>query len=244
MPTIAQSNFSDRKNLFDDIEATAQKSATLQSVAQACAQNIYARYRDSLVLCRIYVTTAYADTPQNVQQFARGITDAQGVTDKLQPGSIVLTLLGTAGLEPDWNDRLRSRGHLGIPLVSASFVENLPMVASLMKDMGLGLEWLDRQDSSIVVKEVGRLARVFFVPDAATTVDSQGRNVVPATDFVQANGVKTVFGLGGAYLDGTFLAMIFFTRETLEKHHAEAFLPAINKLKLGTMNVVLDHKIF
>jgi hypothetical protein len=244
MSTIMHSSFSERKALFNSIEATARNGATLQAVAQACAKEVYDLYRDSLVLLRIYATVTYSATPQRVQQFARGITDAQGVTAMLQPGSIVLSLLGTAGLEPDWNDRLRSRGHLGIPLVNSGFVENLPMVASLMKDMGFGLEWLDRQDSSIVVKEVGRLARVFFVPDARTTVDSQGRKVVPASDFVDANGVRTVFGLGGAYLDGTFLAMIFFTRELFDKQQAEAFLPALNMLKLGTMNTVLAHKIF
>jgi hypothetical protein len=244
MSTIIDSSFSDRKALFNSIEATARSGATLQSVAQACAEDVYKRYRDSLVLFRIYATVTYSETPQRVQQFARGIADAQGVTAMLQPGSIVLSLLGTAGLEPNWNDRLRSQGHLGIPLVNAGFVENLPMVASLMKDMGFGLEWLDRQDSSIVVKEVGRMARVFFVPDARTTVDAQGRKVVPASDFVDANGVRTVFGLGGAYLDGTFLAMIFFTREVLEKQHAESFLPAINMIKVGTMDTVLGHKIF
>jgi hypothetical protein len=244
MPTILHSSFSERKILFTSIEAAARNGETLQAVAQGCAEDVYSRYRDSLVLLRIYATVPYAETPQRVQQFARGITDAQGVTEMLQPGSIVLALLGTAGLEADWNDRLRSQGHLGIPLVNSDFVANLPMVASLMKDMGFGLEWLDRQDSSIVVKEVGRLARVFFVPDARTTVDSQGRKVVPASDFVDANGVRTVFGLGGAYLDGTFLAMIFFTREVLEKQQVEAFLPALNMLKLGTMKLVIAHKIF
>jgi hypothetical protein len=162
----------------------------------------------------------------------------------LRPRSIVLSLLGTAGQKPEWNDPLQSQGHLGIPLVTSSFVENLPMVAALMRDMGIGLDWLDRQDGSIVVKEVGRLARVFFVPDARVTVDSKGRKVVPASDFVESNGVRTVFGLGGAYVDGTFAAMIFFTRESIDRQQAEAFLPAINHFKVGTMNRVLEHQIF
>jgi hypothetical protein len=232
------------KSLLGQIETVARAGTSLQAAAQACAQELYDTYRDSLVLCRIYATVDLADVPPVVEGFVRGITDANGLTSKLQSSSIILNLLGTAGLRPEWNDRLKSQGHLGIPLLNANFVGNLPMVAALMKDMGIGLDWLDRQDTSIVIKEVGRIARVFFVADARTTVDEKGRNVVPATDFVEANGVRTVFGLGGAYVDGTFLAIIFFTREELEKKQAEAFQPVLNLFKLGTMGAVMEHKIF
>jgi len=242
--TIRDSSYSELRDLFGRIESKAQPGTTLQASSQACAEVIYDFFRDSLVLFRIYATTPYARLPLDIQRFVRRITDAQGVTSKLQPESIILSLLGTAGVQPDWNDRLKSRGHLGIPLVDASFVENLPMVSALMKDMGLGLDWLDRRDSSFVVKEVGRLARVFFVPDARTTVDAQGRKVIPASDFVAAHSVRTVFGLGGGYINGVFLAMLFFTRELIERPKVEAFLPVINSFKLGTMNTVLATKIF
>jgi hypothetical protein len=244
MVTIKDGSYPELKLLFRRIEAKSHTGTTLQAASQACAEEIYDYYRDSLVLVRVYATRAYAKIPQHIQQFAREIADAQGVASMLQPESIILTLLGTAGVQADWNNCLRSRGHLGIPLVTASFVENLPMVAALMKDMGLGLDWLDRQDNSIVVRELGRLARAFFVPDARTAVDAQGRKVVPASDFVAAYGVRTVFGLGGGFLDGTFLAMIFFTREIIEKPKVEAFLPIINLFKLGTLSTVLEHMIF
>jgi hypothetical protein len=244
MPTIKDSNYGEMKDLFGQIEANARSAGSLQAAAQACAEQIYRHYSDSLVLFRIYATLPYADLPPEIDSFVRGITDAHAMTPMLQPSSIMLTLLGTAGVQPEWNDRLQSRGHLGIPLMSASFVANLPMVAALMKDMGIDLEWLDRQDSSFVVKAVGRIARVFFVSDARTVTDDQGRKVVPAADFVEAHGVRTVFGLGGAYLDGTFLAMILFTRETLEKRQAEAFQPLLNYFKMGTMGAVMEHRIF
>jgi hypothetical protein len=244
VPTLKDSSYGDMKSLFKQVELSARSATSLQAAAQACTQQVFQHYQDSLVLFRIYATLPFSDLPADVDRFVRGITDAHDLTPALQPGTVVLNLLGTSGRLPDWNDRLQSRGHLGIPLLNAGFVDNLPMVASLMKDMGIDLEWLDRQDSSIVVKAAGRLARIFYVSDAREVVDERGRKVVPASDFVESQGVRTVFGLGGAYLDGTFLAMILFTRELLEKRQAEGFQPLLNLFKMGTTSIVLGHRIF
>jgi hypothetical protein len=50
----------------------------------------------------------------------------------------------------------------------------------------------------------------FYVQDARTAVDSLGRHVIAARDFAQEFAIRTVFGMGGAYVDGTMAVAIFF----------------------------------
>ena len=118
------------------------------------------------------------------------------------------------------------------------------MVSRLLADMNLGLDWLDKQDTQIVVRNIGQLVRVFYVPDAKTTLDHQKRQIVPAQDFVAANNIKTVFGLGGSYINGTVITIILFTQEVIEKSQVEKFVPLMHIIKSATMRLVLEDKIF
>ena len=131
--------------------------------------------------------------------------------------------MGTRGRDPRWNSRHTSRGHLGIPLVSMEFVEAIPMIARLLKELGATLEGREDMDTTIVTSSLGRVAGAFYVEDAETDVDQQGRRVIAARDFVREHGVRTVFGFGGAYpVAKTFLAVVVFTRETIERRQVGA----------------------
>ena len=137
-----------------------------------------------------------------------------------------------------------SNDPLVIPLVTANFVESIPMVARLMTDMGIGTDWFDKLEPDILVKNLGRAAGVFYVRDAKTWLDGRNRKIVSAQDFVTAHDIKTVFGLGGSYLNGSFVIMIMFTRETIEQSQAEAFMPLVSTFKTATLSLVMDGAIF
>jgi hypothetical protein len=68
--------------------------------------------------------------------------------------------------------------------------------------------------------------------------------IVPAQDFVRSYGVKTVFGLGGSYLNGTCVILILFTRELMEREEVEKFMPLVNTIKSATMSLVMRDRIF
>ena len=55
--------------------------------------------------------------------FAADLLRSSGVASTTTPGTLVLTLLGTDGVEPAWRSRTTSKGHLAIPLVNSEFVE-------------------------------------------------------------------------------------------------------------------------
>jgi hypothetical protein len=118
------------------------------------------------------------------------------------------------------------------------------MIATLMHEIGIGLDWIDIEEPQILVHNRGRTAGMFYVEDARTSLDPKGRLVVPAQDFVQAEKLQTVFGVGGAYPNGTFIAIVFFTRTTLTRLDIERFLPLVHAFKAGTMNVVSQRSYF
>jgi hypothetical protein len=50
------------------------------------------------------------------------------------------------------------------------------------------------------------------------TTDERGRLIIPAADFVEEHGVKTVFGFGGSYPSTrTFVTTIVFCREAIAR---------------------------
>jgi hypothetical protein len=228
----------------ESLQETLKNCAHLQEAAQACARLLYEEFAESLVLARVFVTLPFEALPARDKAFVAALADAKEIAPLLGDKTQVLSLLGTYGADDSWNDRHQSQGHLGIPLVTASFVESIPMVARLMSDMGIGSDWFDKSGPDILVKNLGRAAGVFYVRDARTRLDARQRKVVSAQDFVAAHDIRTVFGLGGSYLNGSFITMILFTRETIEQSQAEAFMLLVNTFKTATLSLVMEGAIF
>jgi hypothetical protein len=234
----------DVNSLRERVHGALEGCASLREAAQECASAVYEDHQESVALVRLYATVPVRQLPPADRSFVSALAASGGAAAALTENTPVLSLLGTRGDEPDWDDRQKSKGHRGIPLVASSFVEAIPMVSRLMHDMGIGVGWLDTHDTKIVVKSLGRIAGVFYVRDAATGVDDHDRLIVPAQDFVRSYGVKTVFGLGGSYLNGTCVILILFTRELMEREEVEKFMPLVNTIKSATMSLVMRDKIF
>ena len=80
----------------------------------------------------------------------------------------------------------------------------------------------------MVQKTIGKSGGVFFVENAGEATDRQGRKIIPAQDFVSGHGVKSVFGVGGAYPDDAILVMVAFCRDQFSRTAAEHFLPLVS----------------
>jgi hypothetical protein len=244
MATINQAQRATIKELSDKLK-DLRSSACVEEAAQRCVTLCYDEFRDSIVLVRLFATVPFGKLPAANQAFVRKLAEAKAVASQIEKNTLVLSLLGTRGLRPDWNDRHDSQGHVGIPLVSASFVESIPMIARLFKELGLQLDWIDKQDTAIVANVLGgNLAGLFHVPDARNALDHKGRHIIAAQDFVASHGVKTVFGMGGGYLNGTLMAIVFFTHEAIDKAQATNFMPLVNVFKAATTDLVMKERIF
>lgn len=231
--------------LLDKVEEQVKGSKTLEQAAEWMTDVLYQEFGDSVVLARLFATVPFGKLPAANHSFVTKLADAQGIAHLIQDETLVLSLLATRGARPAWNDRRQSQGHVGIPLASADFIDRIPMMSRLLKEVGLDLDWIDAQEGAIATKTFAGLSGVFHVPDARTAVDHQGRKIISAQDFVGDNDVKTVFGLASGYpISKTFLTLIVFCRETIEKSCTERFLPLISSFKASTTSLVSTGAVF
>jgi hypothetical protein len=165
-------------------------------------------------LVRCYKTHRYHDLPSDLQFLARRSLDPKA------PPSLslrCLTLLGTTGVEPAWNDRRRSAGHQAIPLPTPAVVERAPMVAALLRALGIEIATAIAPSEDIVRDLAGKTHGVFHVPEA------KGSPVIPAQDFVQRYGIHSVVGFGGILPSGDLFAVILFARVLVTAGAADRF---------------------
>jgi hypothetical protein len=198
----------------------------------------------SAVLFRAFATVPFDRLPEREKEFALGLGRTRGISSEVGPSTPVVTLLATRGKRREWNHRLRSERHLAIPLGSASFIKTIPMVSRLMGDLGASVEWVRKQEQNLAVSSMGRMARVLYVEDALSSRTKDDFEVIPDRSFVAENGVRTVVGLGGAYLNGTIVAVVLFTNELVPREKVEKLMPVVHGFKIATMKQVMQGKLF
>lgn len=231
--------------LAREVQRHTRGAPSLESAAQAFTKLIYDTFPDDIVLARVFVTVPYLNLSSDVRAAVDRLAQQTGVRDRMRDDTLVLSLIGTTGLEAPWNDRKRSVGHAGIPLATSDFIDAIPMVARLLRDLGVGLDWIDTRDTSIVARSLGSSSGLFYVQDAGAAVDHLRRKIIAAQDFVKRYGVKTVFGLGGGYLGtSSFLASIVFCRTQIERGKIEPFMGLVNRIKVSTSQLVEQGRLF
>jgi hypothetical protein len=228
----------------DIVRTAASQARALDAVAQRCAEGLFASLGNS-VLIRVYATCRFGGLPALDQERVGAFAERAGVTGAMTANSPVLSLMGTAGILPEWRDRRASKDLVGIPLVGPSLGESIPMIASLMSQLSPDSQWAGPEAATdIIIKSMGRMGAVCHVPDAATSRDRRERLIVPAQDLVRAHQIKSVIGIGGAYMDGTVCAFMLYTRESVRREQAERLMPMINYFKMATMFLVNAGKRF
>ena len=226
--------------LLAQIEPRIQGAETLEDAAQELVATLQQKFDESVVIARAFVTVPYGSLPPENKEFVQKLA---GSAD-LKPATPVLSLIGTYGQESDWRDRRKSKGHVGIPMISSSFVEAIPMISRLLKELGVPMTWVDSHDTEIIVKTMDPSGGLFFVDDAAEATDHQGRKIIAAQDFVSAYSVKSVFGTGGVYPGGQIVVIVVFCRDAFTKAAAERFLELNSWFRNETGSIVQDTKIF
>ena len=189
--------------------------------------------------------TPFSNLPEKNQSFVLETLRKQGTDEKLSQDTPILSLIATRGREPNWNTIEKSRGHLGIPLVSDKFIEEIPMVSRLLTDLGLDVD-LGVDPGTTYSDDPRSHVRTFYVEDALNSVDSHGRKIIVNQEFSERYGIKTVFGGGGPYpeMPQHVLAMIFFTTESVNLDIAKSFEPFIANVQASTARFLESECIF
>ena len=245
MGLISKLSLQDLIELQDKIAAKASGCAALEDAAQQYMSILYETLSDSIVLARLFAAIPFGELPERNREFVTSLAESAGIEELIRDQTLVLSLLGSRGHKPEWNDRRNSQGHVGIPLASSDFIDRIPMMSRLLKQLGAGIDWIDANDTGLVAKTFERMSGVFHVRDAKAEVDNQGRKIIAAQDFVEAESIKTVFGIGGCYLGTSlFFTTIVFAREFLEKDVVERFMLQANKFKTATLSLASEGKVF
>jgi hypothetical protein len=241
---IEQATSATVADLWARVESQVEHAMYLEEAAQAVATAIHARFAESVVLARVFVTVPFDVLPPSNRRAVRRLAASVGAEAELHATTPVLSLVGTHGENEQWNDRRKSKGHVGIPLISSSFVDAIPMMARLLRELGVPVEWVDGHDSEVMVKAIGSAAGLFFVEKAASATDHHGRRIISAQDFVSAYRVGSVFGVGGAYSRGEIVVIVVFCRDIFSRVVAERFLALASLFISKTTTLVGSMRIF
>ena len=238
MALIKNASWNDVTRLRKGIEEFS--AVTFEEHAANFVSLLQSEY-DSIVLTRVFLVLPFARLPELEKSYAeKGVADISQLTPQTQ----ILTLLGSAGKEHAWNERTSSKGHLAIPLIDRKTVENAPMIYNLLASLGFDFLDLGSTDSIFLRSLAGGLNKMFYVPDANSAVDAAGRKIIPAQDFVKKYKIHTVFGMGGAYLNGAVVLSIVFTSEDLTQQQVDLFPSLIGTFKIMTAPLVESGVLF
>jgi hypothetical protein len=202
------------------LRETAAHATTFDEAATAITGFLFSRFADpatketQCVLVRFYKTSAYHELDSSLKAFARAKLSAMEPTDEMR----VLTLVASAGIEPEWNDPKLSLAHRAIPLPSVEIVEQAPMIAGLIEALGLEIADIVMPSVSLMRDTAGKSYNVFHVEHAPESA------LIPAqAEFVRPYGIRSVIGFGGLLPSGELFAIVMFSKVTVRSKSAARF---------------------
>lgn len=220
-------SLSDMVRCSTGLRHAAAEAASMEEAADAVALYLRSQFVQkstgelSCPLVRLYKTHSFERLEPDVQDYVR--TESP---DAARDGVQVLTLLATAGAQPGWNDRSASVLHRAIPLPDVDAIARLPMVAQLMSQLGVDIDLLVRPDARFFTDLDQTTYNVFHIEAAA------GSPYVPAQDFVEEHGIRSVLGFGGVLPSGSVFAVIMFATDEIPTETAELFRSIALMVKL------------
>jgi hypothetical protein len=223
----------------DALKEAAVKVTSLEGAGSAICEFLYRGFAEasgarSCALVRCYKSHSYGALPPDLQRFARRAYGAVAFSPP-EPEMKCLTLLGTAGDQPEWNHRNQSQGHQAIPLPTPQIVAKAPMIAQLIRELGFDIAQVIRPGPGVVRDLAGRSYGVFFVPEAA------GSPFIPAQEsFVKPYGIRSVVGFGGALPNGELMAIILFCKIRVEAGVADRFRTLAHEVIQGLATFPAD----
>ncbi len=203
----------------------------------------------SFVLARIFITRRWDELPPNLQDVAR-----KRLPDDVDPFPELrcLVLAGSDGDLPQWQSPARSVNHRAIPLPDLDAVADAPMIAALVRQLGL--------PSEVVVSTVGAVRTSATIPGRARAGrasarithpgltgmphetfgvfhirEARGSPDVPDQEFVIKHRVRSVLGFGGALPGGSVFAAVLFARTPVPLDAAELFRDIALSARLGLL---------
>jgi hypothetical protein len=213
------------RDLFSDAPSTLEDAAE-RAVEFFHRELVDADGASACALVRFFKTHLYDDLPEDLQAVAAAANPEAASLPDLR----CLTLVATRGDEPDWNSRLTSRGHRAIPLTSVEMVQQAPMIAQLITQLGLPIANVVRPSRALLLDEEQTTHNVFYVPRALGSP-----HIVAQEEFVVRYGIQSVLGFGGLLASGDLFAVILFSKVAISPDTADQFRVLGLNLKIAIL---------
>lgn len=177
-------------------------------------------------LVRFFKTHTYEKLDDELQNFSRSMLGDYSIF----PDMKCLTLLATDGEKPEWNSRKTSKGHKAIPLPSEQSVQQIPMIRTLILQLGLSISMIVKPDPKLLLDSGQNTYNVFHVSEATDSLH------IPAQkEFVIPYGIKSVLGFGGVLPSGDLFAVIMFLKFPVSKEVANFFKTLSLNIKIAVL---------
>jgi len=204
---------------------------TLEDAAERAVEFLRNEFVDergasACALVRLFKTHPYHDLPDDLREAVRAAVPEADAS----PGLRCLTLISTRGDEPAWNSRRTSRGHRAIPLVSVEMVQQAPMIAQLITQLGLPIANVVRPSRALLLDQEQTGHNVFYVPRALGSP-----HIVAQEEFVVRHGIASVLGFGGLLASGDLFAAIMFSKVAIPPDVADQFRVVGLNLKIAIL---------
>lgn len=197
-----------------------ERSESMEETAGRIVRYVYENFieqatgKNACTLVRFFKTHPYEYLSEESQEAAQAILNGQSI----HRATKCLTLLATAGDEPQWNSRQGSTGHQAIPLIDEDFVNRAPMILQLIQQFGLEVKTVIKSVPTLITEIPHKAFNVFYVPEAL------GSPYIPAQkEFVIPYQVQSVLGFGGILPSGELFAVILFSKVSIPFETAERF---------------------
>ena len=216
-----------------DLRRSGGGASSMEETADRIVRYLYQGLRDpaleqpACALVRMFITLPFDELQAEQQSFSEKVLGARP-----DPNMKCLTLLATAGELPEWNSRHASKGHQALPLPSPEAVSRSPMIAQLIRQLGVEISAF-LSDGELVIDTNQHTFNVFYVGDAV------GSPVIPAQqEFVIPYGVRSVLGFGGLMPSGELFATILFSRTPIPREVADLFKTLALNVKVALLPFV------
>jgi len=218
-----------------ELRKLGSDASSMEETANRIVGTLYGQLRTpdlgapACALVRMFVTMPYAELHQDEQQFVRKVLGDEPDA----PSMKCLTLLATSGEAASWNSRRSSEGHKALPLRSEESVARSPMIAQLIRQLGIEIGPLLSPRGDLVVDVDQHTFNVFHVPEAA------GSPYIPAQrEFVHPHQIRSVLGFGGLLPSRELFAIILFSKVTIPRDIADLFKTLALNVKLALLPFV------
>jgi hypothetical protein len=232
MYDLSRFTLSDMTRCGIELRKLGAGASSMEEVAGRTVRSLYQELRapglgaPACALVRMFVSMPYSELEPDQQEFVRALLGGPPESPTMK----CLTLLATVGEEAAWNSRRTSAGHKALPLPSEESIARSPMIAQLIRQLGVEIGALLVPGASLVLDAEQHTFNVFHVPMA------KGSPYIPAQrDFVVPYGICSVLGFGGLLPPGELFATILFSRTPIPREVADLFKTLALNVKVAIL---------